>query len=146
MVSLPLPWFLLSIDFNRYVRTGLGTEGTSDATFRLFHANNVVPVLVILGRICQHILRTEGDAQSTALAPLSINYDGSLWHVWTLSESTAKIGRCSRVPLDGESATGCVVGCSGALSMFSVLPLQMSPIPMPARVGCRSRVTLGISV
>ena len=77
MVSLPLPWFLLSIDFNRYVGTCLGTEGTSDATSWFFHVNNVVPALVIVGRIGQHILGTEGETQPATLTPLSINYYGS---------------------------------------------------------------------
>jgi hypothetical protein len=51
MVSLPLRWFLLSIDFNRYIGAGLGTEGTSDTKLGFFHVNNVVPALVILSRI-----------------------------------------------------------------------------------------------
>lgn len=111
MVSLPLLWFLLSIDFNRYVGTCLSTEGTSDATFRLLHADNVVPAPVILGRIGQHILGTEGDTQSAAFAPLSINYYGSLWHVRVLSESMSNVCRCSSVPPSRESPTGRIIGC-----------------------------------
>lgn len=111
MVSLPLLWFLVSIDFNRYVGTCLGTEGTSDATFRLLHADNVVPAPVILGRIGQHILGTEGDTQSAAFAPLSINYYGSLWHVRVLSESMSNVSRRSSVSPNRESAPGWMTGC-----------------------------------
>lgn len=111
MVSLPLLWFLLSIDFNCYVGTCLGTEGTSDATFRFFHVYNVVPASVILGRIGQHILGTKSDTQSAAFAALSINYYGSLWHVRVLSESMSNVCRCSTVLPDRESATGCMISC-----------------------------------
>ena len=104
MVSLPLLRFLLSIDFNRYVGTCLGTEGTSDATFRLFHADNVVAAPVIFGRIVQHILGTEGDTQSAAFAALSTNYYGSLWHVWPFCESMSNVCRRSGVPPNRESA------------------------------------------
>jgi hypothetical protein len=81
MMSPRWPLFLLSIDFNRYVRTCLGTEGTSDATFGFFHVNNVVAASVVLRRIGQHILGTKGDAQPAALTSLPINYYGSFWHV-----------------------------------------------------------------
>jgi hypothetical protein len=97
MVSLPFLCFLLSIDFNRYVRTCLGTKGTSDATFRFFHADNVVPTSVIPCRIGQHILGTESDTQSTALTPLSINRYGSFWHVCAWSRSMSKVCRRSAV-------------------------------------------------
>jgi len=102
MVSLPLLWFLLSIDFNRYVRTCLGTESTSDAAFRLLHVNDVVPASVILRRIGQHILGTEGDAQPAALTPVPVNYYGSFWHVCALSESMARVWHCSTVVPDRE--------------------------------------------
>jgi len=111
MVSLPLLWFLLSIDFNRYVGTCLSTECTSDATFRLSHADNVVPAPVILGRIGQDILGTEGDTQPAALASLSINYYGSLWHVCILSESMSNVCRRSSVAPNGESAPSWMIDC-----------------------------------
>jgi hypothetical protein len=94
--------FLLSIDLNRYVRTGLGTEGTSDATFGFFHVNNVVAASVVLGRIGQHILGTEGDAQPAAFTPLWINYYGSFWHMFALSASALIVCRCSSVALNME--------------------------------------------
>ena len=65
----------------------MSTKGTSDAAFRFSHVNDVVPAAVILGRIGQHILGTESDAQAAALTPLSINYYCSFWHVCALSES-----------------------------------------------------------
>lgn len=111
MVSLPLLWFLLSIDFNCYVGTRLSAKSTSDATFRFFHVNNVVPALVILVRIGQHILGTESDTQSAAFAALSINYYGSFWHVCAWSGSTSKACSCSTVLPDRESATGCMISC-----------------------------------
>jgi hypothetical protein len=89
IVSLPLLWFLFSVDFNRYVGTCLGTKGTSDAPFGLFHANNVVAAPVILGGIGQHILGTESDAQSAPFTTLAVNYYGSLWHMRALSEGKA---------------------------------------------------------
>ncbi len=81
MVLLPLLRFLLSIDFNGYVRTCLSTESTSDAALGFFHVNNVVPAAVILLRIGQQILWTKSDAQSAALAPLTIDDYGSFCHV-----------------------------------------------------------------
>jgi hypothetical protein len=65
--------------------------------------------------------------------------------VWTLSESMENVRGCSRVPSHGESATGCVTGCLRRLPMFSVLPLHMPPTHAPPQLGCRSRVTLGLS-
>jgi len=146
MVSLPLLWFLLSIDFNRYVGTCLSTKGTSDATFRLFHADNVVPAPVIFCRIGQHILGTEGDTQSAAFAPLSINYYGSLWHVRVLSESMSNVCRRSRIPPNRESATGCMTG--GLRPFLSVLRavIGVPPTRTPLQLGCRSRVTVEIPV
>jgi hypothetical protein len=90
MVSRPLLRFLLAIDLYRYVGTCLGTEGASDATFRFLHVNNVVSASVILGRIGQHVLRTEGDTQPAALTSFSVNYYDSFWHVWALSESMSR--------------------------------------------------------
>jgi len=113
MVSLPLLWLLLSIDFNRYVGTCQGTEGTSDATFRLFHVSNVVPALVVLARIGQHIFGAERDAQSTALTPLSINYYGSFWHVRALSGSMSRVWHCSTVVPDREWVTDFMISCLG---------------------------------
>lgn len=89
----------------------MGTEGTADAMFRFFHVNNVVPALVIVGGIGQHILGTEGETQPTALTPLSINYYGSFWHVCALSEGMSKVCSRSRVLLDRESAIGCMINC-----------------------------------
>ena len=93
MVSLPLRRFLLSIDFNRYVGTGLGTEGTSDTTFRFFHVNNVIPALVMVGRIGQHIPGAGNETQSATLTPLSVNYYGSFCHVCALCETMPMVCR-----------------------------------------------------
>jgi len=91
MVSRPLLWFLLSIDLYRYVRTCLGTEGASDATFRFFHVNDFVSASVVLRRIGQHVLRAESDTQPAALTSFPVNYYDSLWHVCALSESVSRI-------------------------------------------------------
>jgi len=85
MVSLPLLRFLLSIDFNSYVGTCLGTESTSDAAFRLFHMNNIVAASVILGRIGQHIFWTTSETKPAALTPFPVNYYGSFWHMRALT-------------------------------------------------------------
>lgn len=111
MVSLPLPWLLLSIDLNGYVGARLSTEGTSNATFWFFHVNNIVPASVILGRIGQYILGTKSETQPAALTSLSINYYGSFWHVCTLSESMSRVCRYSRVLPDKESPTDYMISC-----------------------------------
>lgn len=103
--------FLLSIDLNRYVRTGLGTEGTADATFGFFHVNNVVAASVVLGRIGQHILGTEGDAQPAAFTPLWINYYGSFWHVCAFCESVSMVCRSSSVLPDRWPSIDCLTSC-----------------------------------
>jgi hypothetical protein len=90
IVSLPLLWLLLSIHFNRYVGTCLGTKSTSDAAFGFSHVDKVVPALVMLVRIGQHILGTESNTQSTALAPLLINCYGSFWYVCACSSNTSE--------------------------------------------------------
>lgn len=95
MVSLPLRRFLLSIDFNRYVGTGLGAEGTSDTTFRFFHVNNVIPALVMVGRIGEHILGAGSEAQAAALTPLSVNYYGSFCHLCALCGTMSTVCRGS---------------------------------------------------
>jgi len=77
MVSLPLLWFLFSIDFNSYIGTCLGAEGTSDAKFRFLHVCNFVPASVILCRTIQDVFGTDSYTQAAALTPLSINYYGS---------------------------------------------------------------------
>jgi hypothetical protein len=97
MVSLPLLWFFLSINFNCYIGTCLGTEGTPDAAFRVFHTNNIISVSVILGRIGQYILGTESQTQSAAFAPFSIDYCGSSWHTSALLGSILRLSHCSPV-------------------------------------------------
>ncbi len=134
MVSLPLPWFLLSIDFDRYVGTCLGTEGTADTTFRFFHVNNVVPALVIVGGVGEHILGTEADTQPATLAALLIDYYCSFWHVCALSENTYIVCRCSTVPPSKEATPSWMIRClwhsigvlCGAIGDFSDLPAAPS--------------------
>ena len=111
MVSLPFLWFLLSIDLNRYVGTCLGTEGTADAKFRSFHVDNVVPALVVVGRIGQHVLGTESNTQAAAFTPLLINYYCSFWHVCALSKSMQNVCCCSSVPPRREPAPGWMITC-----------------------------------
>ena len=111
MVLLPLRWFLLSIDFNCYIGTRLSTKGATDATFRFFYVNNVVPATVMLGRKGQHIFGTEGETQSTALTALSIDYYDSFWHVCAWSASVSNVRCGSSVRPSGESPRGWATGC-----------------------------------
>jgi hypothetical protein len=145
MVSLPLLWFLLPIDFNCYVGTCLGTEGTSDATFRFFHVNNVVPAWIILGRIGQHVLGTEGDTQSAAFAALSVNYYGSFWHVCAWSASMSNVCCRSSVPPSGESLPSRMIGCLGRfVSVLCAAIGDVSDLHAAANL-LRSRVREDIS-
>lgn len=142
MVSLPLLRFLLSIDFNRYVGTCLSTEGTSDATFGLFHADNVVPAPVILGRIGQDILGTEGDTQPAAFAPLSINYYSSLCHVCIPSESRSNVCCCPAALLSRELSLGWMMGCLGHLvsALWPAIELSLTCRPLNLVVKPDSRL------
>ena len=87
MLSLPLGRFLLSIDFNRYVGTSLGTKGTSDTTFGSGHVNDVVATSIELARIGQYVLGAGCDAQPAALAAPPVNYYDPFWHTCAPSQS-----------------------------------------------------------
>ena len=145
MVSRPLLWFFLSIDFNRYVRTCLGTEGTSDAAFRSLHVNNVVPTPVILRRIGQHILGTEGNTQAAALTPLLINCYCSFWHVCAWFGGISKVCSRSTVLSDRESALGSTRGCLWHFVSVLCAAIRGASRLYAAGNLLRSRVTAQIS-
>ena len=110
MMSLPVQWFLLSIDFNCHIGTRWSTKGTSDAAFGFSHVNDVVSAAVILDRIGQHVLGTESDRQAATPTPFSVNYYCSFWHVCALSENIQNVCRRSSVLPRREWAPGSMIG------------------------------------